>query len=526
MPRKSIYAAAALLAVLIWVLQPVPAHSQTHSYRIYDEYTGLPGSYLNVIEQDRSGFLWVGIDTGLYRYDGFAFHNVPVTDTMPHGNPSALYCDNTGTMWVGMSDGSLFVWNTGGNIMRKELPDTDKINRITEGPDKKIWIVTQTRGIYLAEPGGGEKISRMRMPEEMTIFDIAFAGTDKFLVATQDNLHLCAPQGDGAVSEYSFPELEYTWVQTVVRMDDDTWFAGTGDRGLYMIRRTGGSLAATPVSDTALMNMNVPALTAAPGRTLIIGTLDAGAMRAVFSTDFSEMKITGAYNISTGLPENNVRTLFRDREENLWIGLFSSGLAGVTTNAFSFHRPVSDREITFIGRTGDRIVAGTRNGLYDFNQATGLFSDFRNISVRTGGSGIASWAADDKGNTWIGTVRDGIWVMNGEGALRQFYLSRNPGQNHINSVAVEGDNVWLGTSDGVVLLDRESGSQKAVYTTLDMLPHNYISQVVVNRAGDVLVATKTDRLCYIHVTGGVRTEGQVMEGTRVNEIRSLSVGAD
>ena len=67
MPRKSIYAATALLAVLIRVLQSLPAHSQTHSYRIYDEYTGLPGSYLNVIEQDRSGLLWVGIDTGPYR---------------------------------------------------------------------------------------------------------------------------------------------------------------------------------------------------------------------------------------------------------------------------------------------------------------------------------------------------------------------------------------------------------------------------------------------------------------------------
>lgn len=526
MPRKSIYAATALLAVLIRVLQSLPAHSQTHSYRIYDEYTGLPGSYLNVIEQDRSGLLWVGIDTGLYRYDGFAFHNVPVTDTIPHGNPSALYCDATGTMWVGMSDGSLFVWNTGSNLIRKELPETDKINRIMEGPDSKIWIVTQTRGIYLAEPGGGAKISRMEMPEEMTLFDIAFTGGDRFLAATQDNLHLCVHQGDEVVSEYSFPELEYTWIQTVVRMDDDTWFAGTGDRGLYMIRRTGGSLAATPVSDTALMNMNVPALTAAPGRTLIIGTLDAGAIKAVFSADFSEMKIHGVYNTGTGLPENNIRTLFRDREENLWIGLFNSGLAGVTTNAFSFHRPATNREITFIGRSGDGLVAGTRNGLMDFNPATGLFSDFRNLSVRTGGSGIASWAADDSGNLWIGTVRDGIWVMNSDGTLRQFYLSRNPGQNHINSVAVEGKNVWLGTSDGVVLLDRESGTQKAVYTTLDMLPHNYISQVVVNRAGEVLVATKSDMLCYIHVTGGVRTEGPVMEGSRVNEIRSLSVGAD
>ena len=85
------------------------------------------------------------------------------------------------------------------------------------------------------------------------------------------------------------------------------------------------------------------------------------------------------------------------------------------------------------------------------------------------------------------------------------------------------DNIWLATLNGVILLDRETGKQKAAYTTWEMLPHNNVSQLVVNRAGEVLVATETDRLCYIHITGGVRTEGLVMEGAMRNRILSLSV---
>lgn len=526
MPRRIRLALKALCAVLTLVLHLVPSFAQTHSYRIYDVYTGLPGSYLNVIEQDKSGLLWVGVDTGLYRYDGFSFHNVPFTDTIPRGNASALFCDVTGTMWVGMSDGSLFTWSDGGIMTRKVLPETDKINRITEGPDKKIWIVTQTKGIYIAGTGADEKITRLKVPEEVTLFDIAFAGNDRFLAATQDNLHLFVARGEEAVSEFTFPELEYTWIQSVVRMDDNTWFAGTGDKGLYLIRRTEGIMTAVAAGDSTLRNMNIPALIALPGRSLLIATPDAGAMKALFSPDFSQMDITDRYDVSSGLPENNVRVLFRDREENLWLGLFNKGLAGLTTNAFAFHKPETNKEIIFIGRVGEQTVAGTRSGLWGYDPQTGIFSAFRPLTAKTGGTGIATWTSDDSGNLWIGTVGDGLWLMRPDGTLRRFHSSANPGQNHINSVAVEGDNVWLGTSDGVVLLERETGRQKAVYTTLDMLPHNYISQVVVNRPGEVLVATKTDRLCYIHVTGGVRTEGLIMEGSRVNDIRSISVTPD
>ena len=51
--------------------------------------------------------------------------------------------------------------------------------------------------------------------------------------------------------------------------------------------------------------------------------------------------------------------------------------------------------------------------------------------------------------------------MNGKGDVKQFYRSMNPGQNRINSVALDADNIWIATLNGVMLLDRETGKQKA-----------------------------------------------------------------
>ena len=64
--------------------------------------------------------------------------------------------------------------------------------------------------------------------------------------------------------------------------------------------------------------------------------------------------------MSSGLPENDIRTIFRDREENLWIGLFNRGLAAVTTNAFSFYQPAANKEINFIGESTGKVVLGNK----------------------------------------------------------------------------------------------------------------------------------------------------------------------
>ncbi len=513
----------ALCLSLLQVLIPFQAQAQTYSYLTYDQNTGLPGDYLSVIEQDHGGFLWVGLESGLFRYDGFEFHPMLLADTLSKAYPNALYCDKKGTLWIGLTDGSVFTWNNGGSLVRKGEIQADKINRITEGPDGRIWIVTQTRGIYVADAGTGEKVSKISMPEGLVVFDISFSGKDSLIAATQDNLHLCRIAGDEVVITHSFPELEYTWVQTVTKLDENHWAAGTDGAGLFLIKRINGVMTASTVTNPAFDGLRIPALIAGPGRSLFVATREAGVIKAEFNEDFSSVTQSGAYNALSGLAENDIKTIFRDREENLWIGLFSHGLAAVTTNAYSFYTPSPDKEINFIGESQGKIVMGTRNGLYDFDAATGSFTNFHELNRKTGGSGIISWSTDDRGNIWIGTLSNGLFQMNSKGEIKQFYRAQNPALNRINSLAIDEDNIWLATLNGVVLLDRETGKQKAGYTTWEMLPHNNISQVVSTRNGEVLVATETDKLCYIHITGGVRTEGLVMEGVMRNRIQSISV---
>ena len=515
---------AVICISLFHLLVPYNAKAQTYSYKTYDLTTGLPGSYLNTIGQDKGGFLWVGLETGLFRFDGFNFYRMNLPDTISSGYPNALFCDSSGTMWIGFTDGSLFKWSSGSTLTRLKDIEADRINKIMSGPDGKTWIVSQTKGIYVSVEEGSDKMRKISTPEGIVIFDIAFIGEDSLLVATQDNLHICKIQDDQIIITDSFKDLEYTWVQSVVSLPGGKWAAGTDGAGLFIISRNDGLFTARQVTGySSLEGVRIPAVISDSGNSLLAATREAGVVKITFNDDFSSVMSIGSYDIISGLPDNDVRILFKDREGNLWIGLFNRGLAAVTTNAFSFFSPGENREISFIGEGYNKVIMGTRTGLYDFDPETGRFSNFRDLNRKTGGSGITAWKSDKEGDIWIGTANDGLYLLNKSGVLRSFYRSGNPGQDHINGIDTDDRNIWLATLNGVVLVDRQTGRLKRAFTTWDKLPHNNISQVISVNEGEILVATETDRLCYINDTGSVTTSGLMMEGSMRNRIQSISL---
>ncbi len=58
--------------------------------------------------QDRQGFLWLGSESGLYRFDGMNFRQFKPAGDSAEISVSALYCDPEGMIWSGCSDGRIF----------------------------------------------------------------------------------------------------------------------------------------------------------------------------------------------------------------------------------------------------------------------------------------------------------------------------------------------------------------------------------------------------------------------------------
>jgi len=81
-------------------------NGQRYSFRVYVEGLGNPN--ITTVGQDRTGYLWVGTQNGLYRYDGTHFQRYGAAEGIPARIIDTIFTGLDGTLWVGTSAGIYF----------------------------------------------------------------------------------------------------------------------------------------------------------------------------------------------------------------------------------------------------------------------------------------------------------------------------------------------------------------------------------------------------------------------------------
>src|SRR5579862_10040560 len=90
---------------LLLIATGVAALGQRYNFKFYGEEKGLENLSVQVVLQDRSGFLWVGTENGLYRYDGSRFSGYGRNEGLPASRIESLHESVDGTLWIGTRSG-------------------------------------------------------------------------------------------------------------------------------------------------------------------------------------------------------------------------------------------------------------------------------------------------------------------------------------------------------------------------------------------------------------------------------------
>src|SRR5438094_712279 len=80
-------------------------YGQRYNFKFYGEEEGLQNLGVQVVLQDRAGFLWVGTQNGLFRYDGNRFSGFTKNNGLPGSRIESLHESADGTLWVGTRNG-------------------------------------------------------------------------------------------------------------------------------------------------------------------------------------------------------------------------------------------------------------------------------------------------------------------------------------------------------------------------------------------------------------------------------------
>lgn len=138
------YAFLVLLFSISSLVVPAQQAPATYSYEYFNSSHGLPSSEIICLAKDHQGFLWVGTSAGLSRYDGYEFHNYPLSkENELIGFVNVIVPDAKKGLWIGSDAGLFFYINNEISKISISTSSPQGVNDILLENDGTIWLATE-----------------------------------------------------------------------------------------------------------------------------------------------------------------------------------------------------------------------------------------------------------------------------------------------------------------------------------------------------------------------------------------------
>jgi signal transduction histidine kinase/ligand-binding sensor domain-containing protein/DNA-binding response OmpR family regulator len=482
------------LQFLAW---PGQGQEQNLTFERLSTGEGLSHSVVNCILQDREGFLWIGTQDGLNRYDGYSFqhfeHDRNDPTSLSNNTVKCLYEDRRGDLWVGTANGlNTFDKTTQRFRVYRHESDNPRslshndIRSIYEDRSQVLWIgnyvglnkldrQTGAFTLYEHEPGHPDKWARnliIKVYEDRQ--GMLWLGTTQGISLFDRNTQRFRrfPRSDVSPGDIK--------PQHAVRdlLEDKAgvmWVATYGDGLMEFNRKTGQYQAYLPDPGNAhsISSTHILALFEDAAGMLWVGTQTHGLSRYDRSKGIFTHYSHNPKNAKT-LSHNSVNAIFEDRSNVLWVGTFEGGLNKVDLLRKKFthlyHNPADSRTIlendinALCEDASGNIWMSNNFGLDKLDQKSGLITHYQYpMPPDNHGDHNAHCIYEDQaGRIWVGLQGGGLKRF--DRSTKRFtsyhYNSADSGSipnGNVTSIFQDKQGtIWIGTFFGLSRYDERA----------------------------------------------------------------------
>ena len=428
---------------------------------------GLSQSTVETIYQDSKGYIWIGTNDGLDRYNGYEFkhykHDKYDKNSIANNYIVDIIEDKNGYIWV----------STIGGLSRIN-PDKDEI-----------------KNYYSKEDRGNLSNSNL--------WQLLCTKDNRLIASTIDGLNVYDKNKDKFTRIlYKEGELPSQYIYSLEEDINGHIWVGT-DNGLVELDK---DLNIVKSYQDAIGDSDVYNVYDDSKGNIWVCTLDNGLFK--INLDDKSVENYKNNNSKISIPSNNVRDIISDSEGKLWIAT-DKGLCTfdyereefITYNKKSYQSNslIDDEIFCLLKDSSGLIWIGTYSGISRFNPNSNFthfkLDPYEDNSIS--GNVIHGIYEDDDKTLWIGTNESGVNVINGESIKHLNKENGNLVSDLIEDITGFKNYIFIGTNEGLSVLVKNDKTAKNYtitnYTTKDGLPSNKIRSLFIDSKGYLWIGT-------------------------------------
>ena len=428
---------------------------------------GLSQSTVETIYQDSKGYIWIGTNDGLDRYNGYEFkhykHDKYDKNSIANNYIVDIIEDKNGYIWV----------STIGGLSRIN-PDKDEI-----------------KNYYSKEDRGNLSNSNL--------WQLLCTKDNRLIASTIDGLNVYDKNKDKFTRIlYKEGELPSQYIYSLEEDINGHIWVGT-DNGLVELDKDLNIVKSyhDTIGDSDVYNVYDDSK-----GNIWVCTLDNGLFK--INLDDNSVENYKNNNSKISIPSNNVRDIISDSEGKLWIAT-DKGLCTfdyereefITYNKklYQSNSLIDDEIFCLLKDSSGLIWIGTYSGISRFNPNSNFthfkLDPYEDNSIS--GNVIHGIYEDDDKTLWIGTNESGVNIINGESIKHLNKENSNIVSDLIEDITGFKNYIFIGTNEGLSVLVKNDKTAKNYtitnYTTKDGLPSNKIRSLFIDSKGYLWIGT-------------------------------------